>query len=91
MTYAEQQKALAETPGGLVASTMTPGSRWTTPEGETVTVWFAWVPGDASDEARAAKYKWTLAPNHNTEIGVTSRRHGTQRVKVEDLGEWVPG
>lgn len=95
-TYTETQKALAESPAGKIAVTMTPGTRWRLPNGEVVRIWMGWTPdveGRAEELAKA--YHWGMpGPEHNTEIGISceaARRAGlsTARVKVSDVGDWT--
>jgi hypothetical protein len=88
MGYVETQKALQASPAGALALEMRPGTRWVLPSGETVTVWKAWVPDTDGDALKAAeKYNWYVAPDHNTEIGITTSR-GVRRVKVESVADW---
>jgi hypothetical protein len=90
--YIARQVAMAESPAGKLAITMRPGTRWLRPNGDTVCVWMSWTPdvkGESADAA--AKYKWGMSLDHNSEIGigVEGSSCGIERVKVTDVGDWA--
>lgn len=87
--YIANQQALAASPAGILATTMTVGTKWLTPRG-VVVVWKAWVPDLTGEAEKVARhYKWGMpGADHNTEIGVTGA--GMNRVAVASVGDWSP-
>lgn len=89
-TYTANQRALAASPGGLVAAKMFPGTRWRTESGIVVVIWLGWVPDLAGHaEAAAERYHWPLdSTGHNTEIGISAEGR-TERVPVAQVAYWT--